>query len=142
MKLSEARSLRAKLASAVQAIPKNSAKIYDAFILFEEWQAGKSYTANTKLRYKSRLYSVLQAHTSQADWTPDAVPAIYEVIPNANEDGTQEKPIAYTIGMRVFEGLYYTEDDVLYICTRDSGIPLFNALSDLEGLYMERVVTE
>jgi hypothetical protein len=142
MKLSEARALRAKLASAVQAIPKNSDKIYDAFILFEEWQAGKFYAANTKLRYKSRLYSVQQAHTSQADWTPDAVPAIYEVIPNANEDGTQEKPIAYNVGMRVFNGLYYTEDEVLYVCTRDSGIPLFNALADLEGLYMERVVSE
>ena len=110
--------------------------------LFPVWQGEKAYAADERIRYVGKLYRCVQAHTSQADWTPDAVPAIYEVIPNANEDGTQEKPIAYTIGMRVFEGLYYTEDEVLYICTRDSGIPLFNALSDLEGLYMERVVTE
>lgn len=140
MKRSEALAIRKKFAEAVQTIPKNSAKIYDAFLLFEEWSGdGVAYSANKKLRYKNMLYSVQQAHTSQSSWTPDVVPALYEVIPNPNEDGTQEHPIKYTVGMRLFNGLYYTEDEVLYLCNRNSDAPLFNPLAELVGLYVEVV---
>ena len=138
MKRGEALAIRRKFAEAVQAIPKNSAKIYDAFLLFEEWSGdGMAYPANKKLRYKNKLYSVLQAHTSQSDWTPDVVPSMYEVIPNPNEDGTQQNPIAYIVGMRLFDGLYYAEDEILYLCNRDSNAPLFNPLANLVGLYVE-----
>ena len=140
MKRSEALAIRKKFAEAVQAIPKNSTKIYDAFLLFEEWSGDSvAYSANKKLRYKNTLYSVQQAHTSQPNWTPDIVPALYEVIPNPNEDGTLEHPIAYTIGMRLFNGLYYTEDEVLYLCNRDTDAPVFNPLAYLVGLYVEVV---
>lgn len=140
MKRAEALAIRRKFADAVQAIPKNSSKIYDAFLLFEEWSGdGVTYPVNKKLRYKSKIYSVQQAHTSQNDWTPDVVPSLYEVIPNPTEDGTQANPISYTVGMRLFNGLYYTEDEVLYVCTRDSDAPLFNPLADLVGLYVEVV---
>lgn len=139
MKRHEAILIRQKLANAAQAIPKNSNKIYDAFVLFPMWESGVAYEAGVKLRYKNLLYVTVSAHTSQSDWTPDIVPALYEVIQNPNEDGTQNNPISYTVGMRLFNGLYYAEDEVLYICTRDSDAPLFNPLADLVGLYVEVV---
>ena len=139
MTRTEAYLIRQKLENAVQAIAKNSPKIYDAFILFPDWKSGVAYDAGVKLRYKNRLYVTVSARTSQSDWTPDIVPALYEVIPSPNEDGTQNNPIAYTVGMKLFDGLYYTEYGVLYVCTRDSGNPLFNPLSELVGLYVEVV---
>ena len=30
-----------------------------------------------KIRYENLLYKCVQAHTSQADWTPDKVPALF-----------------------------------------------------------------
>lgn len=39
----------------------------------------KSYKAGDLVTYKGTTYRVVQAHTSQAGWTPDAVPALYTV---------------------------------------------------------------
>ena len=39
--------------------------------------------------------------------------------------------------MELTAGLYYTQDGVKYICTRDSGNPVYHALKDLVGLYVE-----
>lgn len=36
-------------------------------------------------------------------------------------------------------GKYYSQDGTTYHCTRDTGNPVYNALSELVGLYVERV---
>lgn len=41
------------------------------------WEAGQDYTAGFRLRYGGLLYKVLQAHTSQETWTPDAAPSLF-----------------------------------------------------------------
>lgn len=54
--------------------------------VYEPWEVGKTYTANTFLRYGEngvgdpQLYKVVQTHTSQADWRPDATPSLYTAI--------------------------------------------------------------
>lgn len=56
------------------------ATVYDA------WKPDTQYAAGTYLTYGTnevgdpQLYKVLQAHTSQADWKPDAVASLYEPI--------------------------------------------------------------
>lgn len=37
---------------------------------------GKAYTAGDRVRYAGTLYKVLQDHTSQPDWTPEAAPSL------------------------------------------------------------------
>lgn len=60
--------------------------------LYKPWEIGKTYPANEFLTYGSnsvgdpQLYKVVQAHTSQADWTPDTVPALYVPI-GLDDDG-------------------------------------------------------
>ena len=39
--------------------------------------------------------------------------------------------------MALEAGKYYIEDDVVYLCNRDTGQPVYNALSELVGLYVE-----
>ena len=56
------------------------ATIYDA------WQAGKTYAVDEFFTYGEnevgdpQLYKVVQAHTSQADWTPEQAPSLYVAI--------------------------------------------------------------
>ena len=38
--------------------------------------------------------------------------------------------------MELFIDKYYSEDGILYICTRDSGAPLYHDLANLVGLYV------
>ena len=55
--------------------------------LYPEWQADKTYTAKTIVRYQEKLYRVVSDHSSQADWLPDATPALYSLI-SLNTDGS------------------------------------------------------
>jgi hypothetical protein len=45
--------------------------------LFQAWEPGRACSAGERLRYHGELYRVLQDHTAQADWTPDADPSLY-----------------------------------------------------------------
>ena len=44
---------------------------------FPAWQVGKAYEVGYRVRYQGALYKCVQAHTSQADWTPDAAPSLW-----------------------------------------------------------------
>lgn len=119
------------------------AKIDDATALtitalFPEWSNGIDYTADTRIRYNGKLYRVVQSHTSQADWTPDVTPALYTEVAEPGQ-GTRDNPIPYSGNMALEKGKYYAQDGVVYICTRDTVNPVYNALADLVGLYVERV---
>ena len=48
--------------------------------LFPAWVVGKAYAVNDRTQYNGTLYKCVQAHTSQADWTPDATPALWVVV--------------------------------------------------------------
>lgn len=43
-----------------------------------EWRPGIAVTAGMKLTYNGSAYEVVQPHTTQADWLPDALPALYK----------------------------------------------------------------
>lgn len=112
----------------------------EAQYLYPSWKPDTAYTMADRLLYGDVLYRVLQDHTSQSDWTPDITPALYTVV-EAVHTGTQADPIPYNGNMELVEGLYYTQDEVLYICTRSTGTPVYHALADLVGLYVEVVTT-
>lgn len=104
--------------------------------IFAPWEIDHDYAVDDRFQYGGKLYKVRQAHRSQADWTPDITPSLYAEIAKPGT-GTHDDPIHYNNNMELEAGLYYTQFDVLYICIRSSGIPVYNNLSDLVGLYVE-----
>lgn len=57
--------------------------------LFAGWDpAGIGYSTGDRVQYNGKLYKCLQAHTSQADWTPEAAPSLWTEI-LAGQDGTE-----------------------------------------------------
>ena len=53
--------------------------------------------------------------------------------------GTLEDPIPYNGNMALESGKYYSQNSKIYRCTRDTVNPVYNALSELVGLYVEEV---
>ena len=45
--------------------------------LFLNWGTGKAYAVGDRAKYDELLYRCVQAHTSQADWTPDVTKALW-----------------------------------------------------------------
>ena len=43
-----------------------------------EWKVGEVVEVGDRRYYMGSWYTCLQAHTTQADWTPDTVPALWQ----------------------------------------------------------------
>lgn len=105
---------------------------------YPEWAAGTAYAVGYKVRKDGKLWRVVQAHTSQAGWEPENTPALWEEICESHA-GTLADPIPYDGNMALESGKYYIQDYTIYLCTRDTGNPVYNALSELVGIYVETV---
>lgn len=46
--------------------------------LFEPWEPGFTYAINDRVKYEGLLYSCVQVHASQDNWTPDLTPALWK----------------------------------------------------------------
>ena len=91
-----------------------------------------------RFTHDGNLYKTIPAnHTFQADWVPGVgTESIYVRIDEAH-DGTKYDPIPYDGNMALESGKYYIQDDVIYLCNRDTGQPVYNALSELVSIYVD-----
>ena len=106
---------------------------------YPEWTSGQGYTAAYKVRYGGKRCRCVPAHTAQSGWEPStATASLWEQICESH-DGTLADPIPYSGNMALENGKYYTQDGVTYLCTRDTGNPVYNALADLVGIYVDTV---
>ena len=112
--------------------------------LFKPWKAvdendvAVHYEVDDRRRYNDVVYQCRQAHDAQAHQTPDVIPALWLRL-DVEHAGTMEDPIPYATGMEIFNGKYYVENEILYLCNRDSGTALYNNLADLVGHYVSVV---
>ena len=106
---------------------------------YPEWTSGQAYTAAYKVQYGGNLWRCMQSHTAQSGWEPStATASLWEEICESH-DGTLADPIPYSGNMALENGKYYTQDGATYLCTRDTGSPVYNALADLVGIYVDTV---
>jgi len=73
-----ARKMRPYIEKAVTNLTDEDA--LQAVKLFPQWAVEHTYVVGERLQYKNVLYRVVQAHTSQADWTPDITPAMFAIV--------------------------------------------------------------
>ena len=85
------------------------------------------------------LYEVIQDHTLQENWIPGVDTAsLYKVV-DKDHAGTLEDPIPYIPPMELFKDKYYTQNSKVYLCIRNSEIPLSHDLSSLINNYVTLV---
>lgn len=104
--------------------------------LFDAWAADTEYPMGKRLRYEGKLYRVRQAHTSQSQYPPTIVPALYEEVAESGQGDTPDNPIPYDNNMALEKGKYYIQYGIVYICFRDTGVPVYNDLSALIEIYV------
>ena len=136
----KARELRKILEKAMtDAQSLTVAEAITATCLHPRWNGNSvQYTAGQRVQYNGELYKVKDGmgHTSQADWSPDVAASLFEKI-NETNSGTKADPIPYSAGMALENGKYYSESGIVYLCNRDTGIAVYNKLSELVGIYVE-----
>lgn len=104
-----ARALRPYIVKASASL--TDADALESVELFPAWASGVAYAVDERIQYGGTLYRVVQAHTSQADWTPDKTPALFVTV-SLDEWPEFVQPTgahdAYKKGDKVtFEGKHY-----------------------------------
>lgn len=92
----------------------------EAVELFPVWKSGIDYKSNERIRYKEQLYRVVQAHTSQEDWTPDITPALYTEVAEPGTIPVWKQPTGAQDAYMKGDIVHYPEkDDPVYQSTMD-----------------------
>lgn len=120
-----------------QALP--DAQALEAKVLYPQWQdiIGQTVENGHKFLYENVLYKTIQDNLQiQEQYIPgEGTESLYAVIDETHA-GTQEDPIPYAGNMALESGKYYSQDSVIYLCNRDTEIPVHQDLVDLVGIYV------
>ena len=135
--LTESEALSLLLKQQVNAMEVDDQTACRMKEFYPAWSAGVSYAAGYKVQHGGKLWRCRQAHTSQTSWEPStATASLWEEVCESY-DGTLADPIPYDGNMALESGKYYVQDGVIYHCSRDTINPVYNALADLKGIYVE-----
>ncbi len=101
-------------------------------IIRQTVKQGFKFTHGGKLWRTEQPEMTIQEHYAPGVGTESLYSEVCET-----HAGTLEDPIPYSGNMALESGKYYMQDGKVYHCTRDTGNPVYNALSELVGLYVE-----
>ena len=82
--IEKARILRGLIEKAAVSLTDEDA--LNGIELFPAWKAGISYAVGDRVSYDRLLYKVIQAHTSQTDWTPAAAASLFVRVDDPAEE--------------------------------------------------------
>lgn len=117
---------------------QTSLRMMNYYPTYEE-SVGQVVNVGFKFTYEDKLYKVIQAHTMSEAWIPtNGTESLYTRI-DEEHDGDEYDPIPYDGNMALEKGKYYIQNDIIYLCNRDTVNPVYNPLNELVGLYVEVV---
>lgn len=139
----EAEAMKPAVSMAVQRLPDAEAltvkplyPVLEDLVKLGTVEADEGY----KFTYQGDLYRCRNANPQfQATWIPGIDTAALYTRIDETHAGTIDDPIPYDGNMELVSGLYYSQDGIVYRCTRDTGIPVYHPLKDLVGIYVEVV---
>ena len=134
--LTESEVSRMLIAQQINTLTVDDNTALRMVAFYPEWAENAEYTAEYKVQRNGKLWRCRQAHTSQTGWEPENAASLWTEICESHA-GTLDDPIPYSGNMALESGKYYMQDGKVYRCTRDTGNPVYNALSELVGLYVE-----
>ena len=111
--------------------------------LYPSWESfiGQQLIVGQKVQYNNKLFKVVQQHIAQENWAPgiDTASLFTEIV--EDHVGTIDDPIPYPAdgNMIIYNGKYYIENCIIYLCIRDSQQPLYTALSTVVDNYVQVV---
>ena len=138
------RNLMTVTRATMQTLEMTDNEALQVMDMYPQWDTfiGKELTQGNKVQHGGKLWKALQTHTVQEQWQPgqQGTESLYAEVVETHA-GTIGDPIPYNGNMELEQGKYYTQDGATYLCIRGTGIPVYAALAELVGNYVE-LVTE
>lgn len=124
--------------NSVEIDDKTSLRMLDYYPIWQDL-IGQTASQGFKFTYNGKLYKVIQSHTLSESWVPDnGTESLYTRI-DEEHDGDLYDPVPYEGNMVLVNGKYYTQDNVVYLCFRDTVNQVNNPLSELVEIYVKIV---
>lgn len=112
---------RQRIEQAAVSLPDEDA--LDVPEMYPHWREYMTLAVNDRIYYHDKLYRVVQAHTTQAGWEPDIVPALFTEVAKPGEIPVWKQPTgaqdAYMKGDKVW---YPEKDTIVYVSTVDNNV--------------------
>ena len=129
----------AVLVAQMQAQSLEDAQALTVKAIYPTWESiiGQTVKLGYKFQHADKLYKTLQDNLLiQEQWIPgEGTESLYTVIDETHA-GTQDDPIPYDGNMALENGKYYSQDGAIYLCNRDTEIPVYQDLKDLVNIYV------
>ena len=99
---------------------------------------GQNVKQGFKFTYADKLWATIQPDMLiQFHYPPGTgMESLYTEVCETHA-GSLDDPIPYDGNMALVNGLYYMQNYEIYLCNRDTVNPVYSALSELVGLYVE-----
>lgn len=137
--LTESEVSRMLITAQINTLPVDDNTALRMREFYPDWAPDVAYTAGFKVQYGGKLWRAIITHTSQPGWEPSIDTAsMWEQI-NETHSGSPDDPIPYEGNMALTEGLHYTQNYIIYRCTRSTVNPVYQPLTELVGIYVEEV---
>ena len=142
--LAQVDTLMAGISESINDTPMTAEQSLKNKRYYPQWKdiIGKPVDTGFRLNEGETMYEVIQPHTISAEWIPGTgTESLYKVVQEEHE-GTKDDPIPWQLNMELYEGKYYTDKGVKYLCIRYSGMGLSFALADRVSGGFVQVVNE
>lgn len=142
--LAQVDTLMAGISKRINDTPMTAEQSLKNKRYYPQWKdiIGKPVDTGFRFNEGENMYEVIQPHTLSAEWVPGTgTESLYKVVQEEHE-GTKDDPIPWQLNMELYNGKYYTDKGVKYLCIRDSGMGLSFALADLVSGGFVQVVNE
>lgn len=131
----------AVLVAQIQAQGLTDEQALQCKAIYPEWKdiIGQTVKQDYKFLHGDVLYKVIQPGelTIQEQYVPgEGTESLYTVLDETHA-GTLEDPIPYEGNMALENGKYYSQDGAVYLCNRNTEIPVYQDLKDLVGIYVQ-----
>ena len=125
--------------NTIEVDDQTSLRMLDYYPTFEE-SIGKTVSLGYKFTYQGKVYKTIQDNLLiQEHYKPnDGTYSLYSRFDEVHV-GDIYVPIPYEGNMALEKDKYYIQDNVTYLCNRDTVNPIYNPLNELVGLYVEVV---
>ena len=135
----EARRMKPYIVKGIQSLDDADALAIST--AYPEWKdlIGVTVLQGFKFQHDGVLYKTKQPeYTFVEIYEPGTTgtESLFEEI-NETAAGTINDPIPYSGNMALEAGKYYSQDGKVYLCILDTVNPVYHALGELVGLYVE-----
>lgn len=103
--------------------PLTDEQAVEVATLFPTWAVGVEYTIGYRAQYDNKLYKCVQAHTSQVDWQPPNVPALWTEIAKPGEIPVWRQPTGAQDAYQTGDKVHYPDaEGAVYISVVDNNV--------------------